>query len=74
MSQRSIRRHHMDRIKARMKRIVRTWFQSGHLADDPEFVGKMAEVHGRPCSCEGCRSHKDVPPPRERGKEIEHPV
>ena len=69
----------MDRIKARMRRIVKTWLlrplncdwalgRKVPLADDPEFIGKLAAVHGRPCSCDGCRWHKDVPPPRERGR------
>jgi hypothetical protein len=29
-------------------------------------VAHLAETHGRPCSCWGCKRGQDVPPPRER--------
>lgn len=53
---RSLRRHHLDRIKARMRWYISNWSKSSvHLAQDAEFVGRMASTHGRPCSCYGCK-------------------
>jgi hypothetical protein len=63
---RAERRHHLARIKARIRRYVASWGYR-HLTSDPAFVGHMASTHGRPCSCWMCRHEKDVPPRRERG-------
>ena len=63
---RALRRHHERRMKARAARVmVARWtYRPADLT--PEAVGQNAAVHCCPCSCWGCRHHKDVPPPRER--------
>ncbi len=51
---RSERRHHLDRIKQRMRRYVRGWFKTPR---DPEFIGKMAACHGTH-DCYMCKQEK----------------
>lgn len=63
---RSIRRHHMERMIAKAKYIIKHWFHGDKLVKDDDFVNRMVSTHCRPCSCWMCIQHKDVPPRRER--------
>jgi hypothetical protein len=57
MRNRSWRRHHDRRSKARAQRIMRLWFRNPVC--DPVEVGRNAAVHCCGCSCWMCRFHEE---------------
>lgn len=64
---RSERRHHSERMKAKARRVARSWGRLARgVAEDVAWVGRAAMNHCCSCSCDGCAAHKDVPPRRER--------
>lgn len=59
MKDRGIRRKHLARIKAKVKRIVRDVWKLSN-ADEwltPRTVGVLASVHLRGCACQACQDH-----------------
>jgi hypothetical protein len=62
---RALRRHHLDRIKAKAKRIMRLWSTPSLTLESIEAIGKNAAMH---CThvCVMCRFDKLYPPPRDK--------
>ena len=64
---RSLRRHHDARMKAKALTRLKEWNRLPSMVEkkpnvrvlphvsDAREVGKHAAVHGRPCSCVGCK-------------------
>ncbi len=66
MQERSIRRHHLERMKNRVKRMIKDcWSRPENLAEDRTFVGTLAANHGTH-DCLMCHFEKHYPKPRER--------
>ncbi len=75
---RAFRRHLWSRAKQRAARLWARWhkpdahgeyryIQGPYTATDlARDIAHLAETHGRPCSCAGCKRGAAIPPPRVR--------
>jgi hypothetical protein len=50
---RAERRHHEDRIKDRVRSMIRDSWVEGNLCENSRFVGRMSATR-KPCSCYLC--------------------
>lgn len=54
---RSFRRYQAERAKVKARRLALSWRMSRLEwwgMEGPRWIGKMAAVHCKPCSCTGC--------------------
>jgi hypothetical protein len=64
---RARRRADQGRMKAKVRRIMRSWFRGPERKEDPRHLGVMTSTHGRPCGCFMCQERaREHPQPRER--------
>jgi hypothetical protein len=71
MRSRSLRRHHMERLKARMRRMMNDcWPRGRELAREIDLAGRLAQNHGTH-DCIMCHFEKLYPKPRDRRIEEE---
>lgn len=56
---RALTRHHMERVKARVRRLMRAVSSWGEPT--PARVAHLAETHMRPCSCVMCQRQSRRP-------------
>ena len=54
MKDRAERRKYENKVKAKMKTLVKHVYKNPKGAEDPKVVGKLASCHGAVCSCPMC--------------------
>lgn len=69
ISKRSQRRAQLERMKNRVRRIMRRWLGRNYSETEmsPRDVGRNTSTHARPCACSMCQADaREVPQARER--------